>query len=326
MNVPLLLLDAKMRKLLPRLIASALGRFIAGFQKLAVNLNEAQIIRMANDYDVIYTSKILSLELIQKIRGQTKAYFVFDIGDAVWLYKNSRIDDILPLVDTVTTDNEYTAGYLRRFNANCTIIPDVPQVESFDARRSEVKKEKKDGTLTLGWIGTLGTFYNFQLVIEPLERVFLKYPRLRLRLLGAAYNDNLLRRFKNICYSVKAFYTQAEMIEEVLKFDIGLFPLYDDEPSRVRGILKATIYMSGEAAVVASPVGQVPDFIQEGVNGMIARTPEEWESKIEQLIVNPELRKKITRRALEDVWRDFTIEKSFSMLLNVLNGKGKART
>ncbi len=34
------------------------------------------------------------------------------------------------------------------------------------------------------------------------------------------------------------FYSQEEMIREILRMDIGLFPLFDVEDSRARGILK----------------------------------------------------------------------------------------
>ena len=81
------------------------------------------------------------------------------------------------------------------------------------------------------------------------------------------------------------------MIKETLSMDIGLFPLDDSVSSEVRGILKATIYMCGEVAVICSPVGQLNDFITEGYNGLLANGKNEWGEKLELLILDIALRR-----------------------------------
>jgi hypothetical protein len=90
------------------------------------------------------------------------------------------------------------------------------------------------------------------------------------RLVGTGDDPALRPPFERVRYSAVPYYDQSTMIDEVLGMDIGLFPLQDVERSRVRGVLKAAIYMCGEAAVVASPVGQTPEVISNGVNGVLA--------------------------------------------------------
>jgi glycosyltransferase involved in cell wall biosynthesis len=251
---------------------------------------------------------------------------VLDFGDAVWLpgRAGENFNEVLRNVHAVTTDNELTADYVKRINPNCTVIPDSPQVERFDQIRSG--KEKKDSTITLGWVGSPLTAYNLFVIWEALERLFAKYPNLHLRLLGVGKNGGLLPPFERISYSGRATYSQAEMIDEVLQMDIGLFPLQDVESSRVRGVLKATVYMAGQAVAVCSPVGQCVDLIKDGVNGMLAATPEEWEQKIEQLILDPGLRQKIAAEGLATVRKEFTVAAAFAKLQNILtNTNGDAR-
>jgi glycosyltransferase involved in cell wall biosynthesis len=218
----------------------------------------------------------------------------------------------------VTTDNEITAAYVRRINAQCTVIPDCPQVDVFDCRR--MPKAADPSVVTLGWIGSPGTLYNLYLIWEPLETLFARHDNIRLRLVGTG--ADLLKRlppFERIKYSCRARYTQSEMIEEVLKMDIGLFPLQNVEASRVRGVLKAAVYMAGEAAVVCSPIGQCVDLIQDGVNGFLAGTSEEWVQKLERLITDSNLRRNVARNGLEQARRDFSTEQSFKKLLAVLD-------
>jgi glycosyltransferase involved in cell wall biosynthesis len=219
------------------------------------------------------------------------------------------------MVDAVTTDNELTATYIRRFNSNCTVIPDCPQVEWFDRRRNDITRAQQ-GTITLGWIGTPGTAYNLYVVWEALERLFDKHPDIHLRILGAT--PEFLPPFEKVRYSFVPRYTQAQMIDEALKMDIGLFPLQDVEACRVRGVLKATVYMSAGVVPVCSPVGQCVDLIKDGENGMLAGTAKDWEGKLALLIGDPALRKRLADNGLRDVRSKFTVDRSFALLKNVL--------
>jgi glycosyltransferase involved in cell wall biosynthesis len=109
------------------------------------------------------------------------------------------------------------------------------------------------------------------------------------------------------------------MVREVLGMDIGLFPLFNIEESAIRGVLKATIYMGGEAAVIASPRGQVPELIRDGVNGMLASSNQEWIQKLEKLITDHELRRKLASAGLQTVRREYSLENSFHPLLQALD-------
>jgi len=290
--------------------------------KLYTYLNELRLVRLAGSCDVVYMCKVQSPRLISLLRRGTKARLVLDFGDAVWMprYENPEFSGLLPLLDAVTTDNELTAAYVRRFNANCTVVPDSPQIELFDEARGKALKNT-DGTVTLGWVGSQSTAYNLFLIWEALERLSVKHPELHLRLVGTGNDMRLIPPFEKVRYSCVEKYTQEEMISEVLKMDIGLFPLQDVEASRVRGVLKASVYMSGEAAVVSSPVGQCADFIKDGVNGMLAGSGEEWERKLDQLITDKQLRQKLAKGGLETVRGKLTLDRAFETLRPVLEGE-----
>src|SRR5207237_7839453 len=108
--------------------------------------------------------------------------------------------------------------------------------------------------------------------------------------------------------------------DEVQEMDIGIWPLRDVEESRAGGVVKATVYMAGEAAVVCSAVGQCRGLIQDGMNGCLGTSTAEWERKLDALITDQDLRARLARAALEMVRKEFTVERSFSKLLPVLTG------
>jgi glycosyltransferase involved in cell wall biosynthesis len=319
LHVPYLrLMNAPPRWLRMLLRFGIFGRLVEWLGRMLARRNERALLSMARDFDVVYMSKVISAEFVDSMRRATTARIVLDFGDAIWLprYRIEQFDRLIGSVDAVTTDNVLTAEYVKRFNRDCTVIPDCPQVEVFDRERSQSEKAGSRERLVIGWVGTRSTAYNLYVAWEALERLFARHANLELRLIGAAADD--LPPFERIRYTCLPHYGQAEMVEEVLNMDIGLFPLQDVEACRVRGVLKATIYMSGEAVAVCSPVGQCRELIQDGINGMLAASTDEWEAKMERLIADSSLRRAIAAEGLATVRSGFSIESSYRRLRAVL--------
>ena len=296
--------------------------FAMMLDRIRTRLNRRQIVRLAKHYDAVMFVKVSSLDLIKQVRCHTKARLVYDMSDAVWLpfhggiYPDIR--DILSAVDAVTWDYQYTLEFARQYNNALFHWPAASQVEFFDVKRVGAKLSKRDGKTILGWVGSPGTALNLYVIWEALEKLFQRIPSLHLRLLGVGNDPLLLPHFEGVSYSVLPYYGPQQMIDEIFGMDIGLFPLFDVQDSCIRGFLKALVYMSGEAAVIASPRGQIPELIQDGVNGMLANSTQEWVDKLERLITDHELRRRIAAAGLETVRRDYSLDKSFEALLRAL--------
>jgi glycosyltransferase involved in cell wall biosynthesis len=265
--------------------------------------------------------KVSSLDLIKRVRQNSRARLIYDHSDALWLPHHAKayahIRDILRIVDAVTWDYKYTYDFVKQFNENVFHWPAASQVELFDRSRRPCDKKKDE--IIIGWVGGGNTLFNLYIVWEALEKIFIKHNNVHLKLIGTGTNSLLIPNFEQVRYLGVPYYGQQEMIKEILNIDIGLFPLFDVEDSRVRGFLKALVYMSGEAAIIASPCGQIPALIQDGVNGMLAKSTVEWVEKLDLLITNHALRKRIAAAGLETVRRDFSLEKSFECLLHALD-------
>lgn len=293
-------------------------RVLRRFHQWIIPWRERKIVERARHADTVYLSKVLSLSLFRALRRETHARLVLDFGDAVWQWGRAEdFEEVMRLVDAVTTDNEYTAAYVRRFNPECTVVPDTPQLEAFDRRRHHIRRDERR-PIVIGWVGTPGTAHTLYVVWEALERLVARHPDLHVRLVGTGYDSTLLPPFTRVRYSVRPFYGQADMVDEVLAMDIGLFPLPDVEAAAVRGVLKATVYMAGEVAVAASRRGQCVDLISDGVNGVLADSTAEWEAKLEQLVTNDQLRRRIAAAGLDTVRAGFRVEQSFARLKTVL--------
>jgi len=308
---------------------SRAGREIAGsleykvvrkiWDALGTWMNEGRIVRLAARYDVVHLIKVRSLHLIRSLRAGSHARLIYDLGDALWLPRNAwaypNLREILSTVDAVTCDNEYGLRFARTWNRATVLWPPSAQVELFDrVRGTRPKPSENGGRIVLGWIGSPSTVFHLYAIWEALEAIFKKFATVHLRLVGVGNNPDLLPPFEHISLSARSHYSPQDMVAEVLGMDIGLFPMFDVEEARTRGLLKALIYMSGEAALVCSPRGQCVQLIQDGVNGLLADSREEWISKLSSLIVDGVLRRRLTTAALETVRSRYTLEKSFEGL------------
>jgi glycosyltransferase involved in cell wall biosynthesis len=300
----------------PRWIAYIAGKLNSIYNKII----RQYILSISGRFDIIYTSKVQDWDLIYKLKTQKGKKIVYDFGDSVWLYKSSqRFNEILSMVDTVTTDNKYVADYIRKCNNSCVVIPDYPQLEIFDKFREKTIKPKNK--IVIGWIGSPSTLFNISLIWEVLHSLFLKYNNIHLRLVGVGTSNHIFPDYNYIDYSTRSSYNQEQMAEEVLNMDIGLFPLQDIEPSVVRGVLKATVYMSGGVPVIGSAIGELNDLIQDGYNGFLAKNMVEWRDKLELLINNKTLRETIGQNGLNTVRTSFSLEDNFNKLINAFDIK-----
>jgi len=281
-----------------------------------------RIVELAAGCDVVYALKIPSLELHQRIRALNQPRLLVLCADAFWLpFARQQgwedLEAILRLAHGVICVNDFTASYARTFNDRIFTVNDSPQCEDFDAMRPSAIRDPS--RVTLGWIGsplTAGSLYQIR---EPLEDLFAEFQDLHLRLVGTGLPSLLnLPRFEKVQWSAVPDYDQSGMIREVLAMDIGLFPLYRGDDALARGALKALVYMSGEAAVVAQRYGENADVIEDGVNGMLASSDQEWHDKIAFLIRNPEERKRIATRGLAMVRDRFSRARTFEQLRNAI--------
>jgi glycosyltransferase involved in cell wall biosynthesis len=285
----------------------------------ATEKNEQRILRLAQDVNAVYLLNVKS-RFIVALSRQTQARLIYDVPDPYWLVRGKDVKafyEAVRAVDAVTTENELMANHLRQFNPNCYVVPEAPPLEKFDFQRDE--KKRSTNTIVIGWIGSPAKAFNLYVVWEALEQLFQRFANIHLRLVGTGSNLNLIPEFAKDRFSCVPIYDERTMIDEVLAMDIGIYPLQDVATSRMRSPLKGKIYMCGAAAVVASRVGAGVDLIQDGVNGMLAGSTDEWIDKLESLITDADLRRRLVDSGLETIRSKFTLERSFANLRAVLD-------
>ena len=296
------------------------NRPVRAYQTYWERRQEDEIVRRAPEFDLVYLVKTPHLPIYRRLKALGGPKVVMEMNDGLWLpfFKNNwwmDLDEIIAKSDAVICENGHLADYARRYNRHAHVVPDSPQLEVFDRLRGEVSRNPDQ--IVLGWMGSAENAGSLYRILEPLEALSIRHPTLHLRVVGA--NGSHLPMFENVRCTYLPKYNQETMAREALKFDIGLFPLYHNGDALSRGTLKAMIYMSAEAAVIAERVGENPNLIREGVNGLLAETPNEWFEKLDYLMSHAEKRQEIARNGLNTIRTDFTTPIVFEKLLDTFD-------
>jgi len=254
---------------------------------------------------------------------------VIDLDDAIWepaAYVESpfaRFVDygwtrkMCAFAAHVVAGNPYIADYARKFNANVSIIPTCVDV---DTHMAKTYREDGSGPVVLGWTG-LSTNLGYLEVIEEVLREL------------AARHGITLTIASNRDYHLDGVVVNNRrwVLEHAIDYlqepDIGLMPLTDSERAKGKCAYKALEFMSVGTPCVISPVGMNAEVIEDGVNGFLAVTPEEWEAKLERLIVNPGLRRQMGEAARATVRERYSHEvhyPAFKRVMETVAGKSGA--
>src|SRR5205085_11341446 len=128
--------------------------------------------------------------------------------------------------------------------------------------------------LVLGWIGTPTTL-PYVSPLAPALRALGESHRFQFRVAGGTGAV----AFDGVDVDNASWSLDRE-VDLFNSCDIGVYPLPDDDWTRGKCGFKAIQFMSCGVPVVASPVGVNRDIIQDGINGFLASTPQEWRVKL----------------------------------------------
>lgn len=176
-----------------------------------------------------------------------------------------KIDAVMKGSDLVIAGNDYLASYARTAGAeNVEILPTV-----VDLSRYPVSRETKNEVFTIGWIGSPSTA-KYVKEIAPALAEICAGGRARVRLIGSGPVS-----LEGVPLDVRPWSEAAE-VSDLESCDVGIMPLADGLWERGKCGLKLIQYMASALGVVVSPVGVNQQLVEDGINGFLARTKDEW--------------------------------------------------
>lgn len=191
----------------------------------------------------------------------------------------SKIDAVMRRADLVIAGNAYLADRARQAGARCVeILPTV-----VDTSRYACKPNMEGTTVTIGWIGSPATAHFLHLIAPALHEIARER---NVRFVAVGANANQLNGLPVAALP----WTEAEEVELIQQFDIGIMPLPDEPFERGKCGYKLIQCMACGKPVVASPVGANTEIVRDGGEGFWADSREQWVASLTRLIDDPVLR------------------------------------
>ncbi|MFH1507286.1 MAG: glycosyltransferase family 4 protein, partial [Candidatus Omnitrophota bacterium] len=212
---------------------------------------------------------------------------VYDFDDAIFLPNVSdsnrlveslkdvtKTEKIIKISNRIIAGNIFLRDYAIRFNNNVSILPTCIDTDKY----RPVEEKKPGDSVVVGWIGSVTTLRYLDILSDVFLKLLEKYSGLKIMIVGGKRN-----RINSPRIVFKEWRLESE-ISDLQSFDIGIMPLDNDEWAKGKCAFKVIEYMAVGIPVVASAIGMNSEVIQDGINGFLASTQDEWFKKISLLI------------------------------------------
>lgn len=196
----------------------------------------------------------------------------------------SKTDDLIRWASVVTCGNRTIAEYVKSKGKEAVLIPTVVDTDQFRPRTDS----RADQIPVIGWVGTHSTYQYLETVFPALQQLAQKH-HFRLKIVGAGRDEIRIPgvEVENLKWSLE------REIADFQSFDIGLYPVIEDDWSIGKSGFKSVQYMAVGIPFVASPVGACAEIGEPNVTHFLAQSQEEWVTALERLLVDEDLRRRM---------------------------------
>ncbi len=256
---------------------------------------------------------------------------IYDLDDAIhlpspttdpgrgwrrWLKCYWKVPLIIRMSRIVIVCNDYLKAYVETIHGRVVMIPTPVETRCFTPRLNGAVATRP----VIGWIGTHSTAPYLEQIVPALERLAQRHA-FEVRLIGAG--RSLAMRGVRL---VQDDWSLEREVADLQGFDIGIYPLGGHEFDRGKTGYKTVQYMAVGVPPVVSDFGRNRELVQDGVNGFLAGSAQEWEEKLERLLVDPALRQRIAVEGRRTVETGYSTQANAPKLIAVLRAVSEGRS
>lgn len=247
---------------------------------------------------------------------------IFDIDDLIFLGHSSSANkkfkilkgNLKPIYlmkksDHVITCTPHLDNFVRQFNLNTTDISSTINTDLYKPINDYSNKK----TLVIGWSGSHSTSKYIHLIKNVLIKLSKKHS-IKIHVIGDTKFK--LEELDNI---VVIPWSEETEVSELQKFDIGIYPLPNEEWVLGKSGLKALQYMALGIPTVATAIGANFRVIEDGISGKLVNSDTEWEVALTQYIIDAELRKLHGIEARKRVVEYYSVKANAKKYLDIIN-------
>jgi len=235
-------------------------------------------------WDVIFVQRLFINEsALRKAAKNSK--LIFDFDDAIYLdsHNKSAINSATNMVkyaNQVVISTPWLNDFCLKCGKSAVAIPTPVETDLIKPfLKNSIDKP------VIGWIGSAWTT-GYLKIIEPVLQQLSKEIDFEFLTVGAKPGFTLMGvNHKNMKWE---FGVEAKALA---KIDIGIMPLPDEDYARAKGGYKLYLYMAAGIPCVASPIGVNNSIVNEGKNGFLPKSEEDWVEALKLLLLDNNLRR-----------------------------------
>lgn len=253
------------------------------------------------------------------IKWYAKFKIIYDFDDAIWLpnfaannkrfafLKNyKQVELLCKSAFKISVGNFYLETYAQKFNLNTQIIPTTIDLNKLHTGVIDYNFN----TLCFGWTGTHSTMKYLPDILPIMDELIKKY-LFKLIVISDKHPD-----FERSYLEFIPWKKESE-IDDLKKIHVGLMPLEDDEWSRGKCGFKALQYMSIGMPAIVSPVGVNIHIVENGVNGFLCHSLDDWERALEFCIQHTTEIEKLGLAAKNKIEENYSVTAITPKFLNL---------
>lgn len=218
--------------------------------------------------------------------------------------------------------SRFLVEYLLPYNQRVIYLPTAVDTNLF----TPGPEREKDKALVLSWLGTMhrkDNVENIKFLLDCFQELHARYPQISLEIIGEGLYDvqvrDLVQKLGNSNVLLKPWISPEYVPRYLREIDIGIMPLIQNTKfNKAKSPTRLFEYMAMAKPVVVSRVGEAKEIINDGINGLLAQTKEEFVEGLNALIINADLRRTLGNNARKTVEEKFSLEKVAAELVKEL--------
>ena len=245
----------------------------------------ALLFRKADSIIVIQrlNSNFIYANLLKLLVMVRKSNTIYDIDDADYLeYPPSTIYYFSKNCSKISVGSHELVKNLSKFNSriilNTSSTPDL-----------SITKKTRSEVFTIGWIGGFGGDHKNSLVTYFFPSLNDIPFKVKLVLLGIVeksehvFLTNYFKSFKKVMLEMPQdidWNNEVEIQNRILKFDLGIATLVNNEMQRSKSAFKTKQYMNNGVPVLSVDIPENNLFINDGKDGFLCNSPDDFKKRI----------------------------------------------
>jgi len=289
--------------------------------------NKKIYLNLAESDTIVYVQKIAqSFHKPENFLPFKKKYvIVYDVDD----FHDGQDNAMMEIADIVIAGSHYVADYARQYNKNVHIACSITDTEIY---AYVDRSNKPPQPVQIIWTESFANAYieDLALVEAPMSKMHAKY-NVRFVLQGLRENrdvkntryQNLIVKFIQMfpyCIIQKFMPIDAYLakgVQAMRDSDIGIIPFKPDRVGKAGQNMRSL--MSVGLGVIGTPGNEHEYIIEHGRTGFLATTEKEWESALEALVTDRNLRLTMGYKASQHIEATYSRAEYVKHLTKILN-------